>query len=77
MTRSKRKTCLRVLLDKINETPSEVITKQNLIHLIESLKENEADQVADSYDNLAHALAVYGMKTNISGKEYFNMNYEQ
>jgi hypothetical protein len=74
---TKRKTCLRVLLDKINDTPSEVITKQNLIHLIEGLKEVEEDQIADSYDCIANSLGLYGLKTNLNGKQYFERNYEQ
>jgi FPC/CPF motif-containing protein YcgG len=54
-----------------------VITKHNLIHLIESLKEVEADQIADSYDCIANSLGLYGLKTNLNGKQYFERNYEQ
>lgn len=68
------KTPIEAIIDMVKNTPNEVITKHNLLHMLENMLPTEREHLESMTDVPNNALKHFGVR-GFSGKELFERRY--
>jgi len=67
-------TPIEAIIAMVKQTPSEVITKHNLLHMLENMLPTEREHLESMADVSNNALKHFGVR-GFSGKELFERRY--
>lgn len=70
------KTPLQTLLEIVEKTPSQTMTKENVKYSILSMMETEKEHLINMADSYAEPLAAMGMKVR-TGQQLFDVRYNK
>lgn len=68
------KTPIEAIIDILEETPSQTITKENMLHILNNMLPTERQHLEDMTDAINQTLKSMGVR-GISGKELFDRRY--